>query len=273
MTNQQYQNCIKACIECATECNHCAVSCLEEKEVQYLTKCIRLDLECAVICRTAADLMSLGSKFSKEICRICASVCDACAEICEQHANMGMEHCRECAEACRACARETMEAYQEMEKQDKENDKASRWPVYQDECAVISRAASELISLESTFAKEITQLNATICEASAKEFETSSNVENEHCKEYASIAIKAHQDLTNQDEKTNEPNLNKADKEKAPAINKDEANKKKKKHSSALLAASLWRSPVSQARSHVRYDVRGTSGLANTGPWIAYDEL
>lgn len=68
---------MEACIACATTCNHCAISCLEEKEVQHLTKGIRLDLECAAIFKAAAELMSVESSYSKEICQLCATICNA----------------------------------------------------------------------------------------------------------------------------------------------------------------------------------------------------
>ena len=271
MTNQQFKKCIDACIECATTCNHCAVSCLEEKEVQYLTKCIRLDLECAVICRSAAELMSLNSSYSKDVCQLCATICNACAQICEQHANMGMEHCRECAEACRACAKETMEVYKNLDKQNPGTKEANQQFVQHDECDVISRAAAELISLGSGYIKEITQLNETICNASAKEFEKHINMVAEHFKEHAAIATEAHQDLATQDQKKDEGNLNESEKNNEPTKEKGEVNKKKKKHSSALLAASLWRSPTSHSLLNVNRDVRGSSDLANTGPYVNYE--
>lgn len=104
MPHQQYQHCIEACNACTVICNHCAIACLNEEEIGHLNRCIQLNLECAAICRSAAELMSLGSSYSDQLCRICAEICNACAAECEKHAAMGMEHCRECAEACRKCA-------------------------------------------------------------------------------------------------------------------------------------------------------------------------
>jgi len=80
-----------------------------EQDVKMLSRCIQLDMECAAICRSASVVMSLGSEYSMELCRICAEVCNACAEECEKHARMGMEHCRECAEACHECAEACMQ--------------------------------------------------------------------------------------------------------------------------------------------------------------------
>jgi hypothetical protein len=104
MTEQQYQECINACMECAITCDFCASACLNEENVKNLRRCIRLDLECAAICRAAAEVMSLNGQFSEQLCSLCAEVCHACAEECQRHAEMGMEHCRACAEVCRKCA-------------------------------------------------------------------------------------------------------------------------------------------------------------------------
>jgi hypothetical protein len=101
MPHKDYQDCIDACYDCATACDHCAASCLNESDVGELAHCIRLDLDCAIICRTAASLMSRGSEFIAEFCAMCARVCDDCADECERHSH---KHCRECARACRECA-------------------------------------------------------------------------------------------------------------------------------------------------------------------------
>ena len=100
MAHQQYQACIEACIRCATECESCADACLDEKDVKALAACIRLDRDCATICRAAAGLMSRGSQFSADLCR----VCEACQAECQKHATMA--HCKSCAEACKRCAAE-----------------------------------------------------------------------------------------------------------------------------------------------------------------------
>ena len=70
MTQQGYEQCIEACLRCATECQQCASFCLREEEDNLMTRCIQLDMECAAICYAAAQLMSLGSEFSQEICKL-----------------------------------------------------------------------------------------------------------------------------------------------------------------------------------------------------------
>jgi hypothetical protein len=105
MSHEKFQNCIDACVACAVECEHCATSCLNEDMVKDLTKCIALDRECASVCRSAAELMSIGGVHATLLCQVCADICDACAEECERHSDH-MDHCRECAEECRRCSEE-----------------------------------------------------------------------------------------------------------------------------------------------------------------------
>lgn len=66
-----------------------------------MAKCIRLDMECAAICYATAELMSLESERTTDICAICAEMCEACALECATHPQ---DHCQACAEACRRCA-------------------------------------------------------------------------------------------------------------------------------------------------------------------------
>jgi len=68
-----------------------------------MAKCIQLNMECAALCYAAAQVMSIGGKKAKELCRICADACNACSEECSKH---NSEHCKECAAACKVCAEE-----------------------------------------------------------------------------------------------------------------------------------------------------------------------
>ena len=95
--------CIEACNRCAAYCDHCAVSCLEEGNREEMAECIRLDLQCAAICRLAAQYLAQDSRFAIQLCELCAEVCKACGEECGKHDH---DHCRECADACMACVRE-----------------------------------------------------------------------------------------------------------------------------------------------------------------------
>ena len=102
--HEQMQFCIDSCYACATACDHCAVSCLNEKDVQNLARCIQLDMDCADICRLAGGYMGRGSDLASAICESCAQICDACAAECAKHNKMA--HCKACEEACRRCAEE-----------------------------------------------------------------------------------------------------------------------------------------------------------------------
>ncbi len=68
MSYNKYKKCIDACLTSAALCNNCASSCLQEKNVKMMASCIQLDMECAILCYAAAQLMSLGSAKAIDIC-------------------------------------------------------------------------------------------------------------------------------------------------------------------------------------------------------------
>lgn len=103
MSHEQFSTCIDACNACASACEHCATACLGENDVKMMAECIRLDRDCADICRLAAAWMARDSRFAKQLCALCAAVCEACGAECARHA---AQHCQMCAEACRRCAEE-----------------------------------------------------------------------------------------------------------------------------------------------------------------------
>ena len=95
---------IQACIE---ECHRCATICIADALFHCLAKGgahierghFTLMLDCANMCRTAAEFMARGSERHRDTCRLCAEICRACAESCES-----LDGMEECAEACRRCA-------------------------------------------------------------------------------------------------------------------------------------------------------------------------
>ena len=103
MAHERFHSCIEACNDCADACDHCAVACLAEPDPGKMARCIRLDIDCAEICRLAAGYMARDSECAMQICEQCAEVCELCGEECARHP---MEHCKACAEACRRCAEE-----------------------------------------------------------------------------------------------------------------------------------------------------------------------
>lgn len=102
MTHEKFSDCIEACYRCADACDHCAVACLGEDNVTEMQRCIRLDMDCAAVCRLTAGVMARDSECHTLVCRLCEKICTACAEECGKHQ---YDHCQECARQCRECAR------------------------------------------------------------------------------------------------------------------------------------------------------------------------
>jgi hypothetical protein len=103
MAHEEFRSCIDACYACAAACDHCASACLSESDPGSMANCIKLDIDCAEICRLAAGYMARGSAQARRICAVCAEICEACAAECDKFTH---DHCRECAQACRRCAEE-----------------------------------------------------------------------------------------------------------------------------------------------------------------------
>jgi hypothetical protein len=100
--------CVEACFDCAQSCTACADACLGEDDSKSLTRCIRLNLDCADVCDATGRILSRQTAFEPEMARAalraCAEACRLCGDECERHASHH-EHCRVCAEACRRCER------------------------------------------------------------------------------------------------------------------------------------------------------------------------
>lgn len=92
--------CILQCQECHSTClqmlsQHCLALGGPHTEQNHF----RLMMDCAQICRVAADFMLRGSPHHPHICRECAEICRECATSCARVGDM-----QECVEACRLCA-------------------------------------------------------------------------------------------------------------------------------------------------------------------------
>jgi len=88
--------------ECAAACNNCSTACLQEKDVQKMTQCIRLDIDCAQICEITAAFVARNSEHAMHLMKECAEICSKCAKECAKHSDM--EHCKVCADLCKKCA-------------------------------------------------------------------------------------------------------------------------------------------------------------------------
>ena len=62
--------------------------------------CIRLDRDCADICRLTAAFIARGSDHVSHVLRECLEICQKCVDECGCHPE---DHCQQCAAACRDC--------------------------------------------------------------------------------------------------------------------------------------------------------------------------
>ena len=105
--SQEVRDCIEACQSCHAECLETVTHiCVESGGRHTEPSHVRLMLNCAGICATAADFMLSRSAFHQQLCGLCAEVCEACADDCEQIGGMDrcVQACRSCAESCRRMA-------------------------------------------------------------------------------------------------------------------------------------------------------------------------
>jgi hypothetical protein len=99
--SQIEKDCLLTCNQCAAACLDCVNACLEENDQKRMVDCIKLDMECADLCRLAAASIARADKHMREICSLCAVVCKSCTIECTKHLS---EHCQRCAEACQRCS-------------------------------------------------------------------------------------------------------------------------------------------------------------------------
>lgn len=107
MSNQRMQECIENCLQCHRLCLEMAMNhCLEKGGEHVAPTHLRLMMNCAQICQTAADFMLSASPLHAQTCAVCANVCEACADSCEPLEGMEdcIRACRICAESCREMA-------------------------------------------------------------------------------------------------------------------------------------------------------------------------
>ena len=97
MTTQTL-DCVRACQQCALDCERCLAEMIGVDSGNDCPRCCR---ECLDICILCAQAMVRQSRYIPDYCRVCASVCDWCAQQCGEHDH---DHCQRCAESCRACS-------------------------------------------------------------------------------------------------------------------------------------------------------------------------
>lgn len=107
MTATSMQKCIDLCLDCYQTCFSTAMShCLPAGGKHVEGRHLGLMLNCAELCRTAAEFMMSDSPLHARVCAACAEVCEACAQSCAQVGGMDecVQACRDCAENCREMA-------------------------------------------------------------------------------------------------------------------------------------------------------------------------
>lgn len=87
--------------QCAAACEMCLDACLDEQDVQKMVECIRLDRDCAKICRITASFIASNSDHAQHLVKECEEICRACGDECSKHE---ADHCQKCARACYECA-------------------------------------------------------------------------------------------------------------------------------------------------------------------------
>lgn len=90
-------------LECYKSCTKSITHCLEMGGEHASSEHINLLMDCAAICKLAADFAIRGSSNHPALCRLCADICRQCADQCEQMAGDD-EEMQKCAEKCRECA-------------------------------------------------------------------------------------------------------------------------------------------------------------------------
>jgi len=93
---------IGACLSCHRVCLETVTTyCLERGGRHAAAAHVRLMLDCAEMCQTAANFMLRGSEQHGLTWRICSEICARCAESCETMADD--ERMAACAKSCRNC--------------------------------------------------------------------------------------------------------------------------------------------------------------------------
>jgi hypothetical protein len=94
------QGCIDSCNDCHVMCLKNAMThCLVQGGAHASAEHMRLMLNCAELCQTAANFMLSNSALHAPVCDACAEVCKACALSCLRIGDMD-----DCADACTGCA-------------------------------------------------------------------------------------------------------------------------------------------------------------------------
>ncbi len=93
---------IESCQECHEICVVSVAHALAQGGSQAEAAHVRLLLDCAELCQTAANFMLRDSDLHALVCRACSEVCARCAGACARFDRD--EAMKVCAEVCRGCS-------------------------------------------------------------------------------------------------------------------------------------------------------------------------
>jgi len=101
--------CIQNCQDCYRACLQTMAYCLRQGGRHAEPEHLRLMMDCADICHTAANFMIRGSDLHAHTCAACSEVCLRCAEDCRRLADdprmkACADTCQHCADSCRHMA-------------------------------------------------------------------------------------------------------------------------------------------------------------------------
>lgn len=104
--DRHIENCIAVCIRCAAACDHCSYVTELALSQDDKSRTLRLDKDCAAVCRLLASLLAGRQAGHQDVCDLCAQLYAACVEEYQQFDEAHAQYCANVCEQCRdACSR------------------------------------------------------------------------------------------------------------------------------------------------------------------------
>ncbi len=103
--HEHIEDCIRSAQHCHDVCLRSAMDhCLHAGEAHVEPEQYCLLMNCVDICQLTANFQTGRSRFSAQLCGLCAEICETAARSCAQID--GMAHCAQaCADCAQACRR------------------------------------------------------------------------------------------------------------------------------------------------------------------------
>lgn len=97
-----HENCLKACIDCAKNCDDTFYQCYLEvaQGKSNFAKALQLTSDCSAFCGLASSMIAKHSPLVTSSCHACAEACKACSAECDKFDSPVM---KACVKACRYC--------------------------------------------------------------------------------------------------------------------------------------------------------------------------